>query len=230
MLDDIVRRQLPFATAVALTRVAIDSQAAVRSRLGETFRGPAKQGRAINPRIAKGIRVKPASKGDWPHPEAQVGVLDEFMALHATGGVKRPKAGSRHIAVPTRLVKRMASGAVPSALKPRPFRNRPSVFVEQERGVDRRIRQRFNARKRAELLRNVGTFYHLVTSARIARTWPVEAQVGETVARTYAGHLDRELTAAVRSARSRSLRFTSELGRTLYLSRRGALGRIPTAG
>jgi hypothetical protein len=226
-LGDLARRQLPFATAVALTRVAVDSQAYARNRLALYFPGPAKQGRSISPRLAKGIRVQAARKTDWPHPRALLGLLDEFMAMHVIGGVKRPEGGASRVAVPTRLVVRTSQGKVPAGLKPRTLRARKSVFVTATSGPAQ-IVQRLGKNRRAAL-RNLGdraTWFSLVTSARIVRSWPLDNDTREVVSAGYADHFERELTAAVRSARVRAGSFTSFEGRSAYLVKRRELGRI----
>ncbi len=219
-LNDLARRQLPFATAVALTRVAVDSREEVARRLPHhfTIRGP---------RVARGVQVDPARKTDWPNPAARVGTRDEFMALHVMGGVKRAQRGATHVAVPTRLIKRTATGAVPARLKPRPLRSRDDVFLE-----DRRIRRRFGARARLDVpvrnLGGVGTYFTLVREARIRPTWPMPTEVERVVGSTYEDHFHRELTAAVRSARVRAGSFTSEQGRAAYLAKRTEAGRLTT--
>lgn len=226
-LDDLVRRQLPFATAVALTRVAVDSQAEARLRLRLYFPGPAKQGRSISPRIAQGIRVRAARKADWPDSFAELGVLDNFMALHVVGGVKRPESDATRIAVPTRLVRHEPTGAVTRGQKPRRLRRLKSVFVTAESGpasIVQRLRK-----GRGGPIANLGsraTWFSLVTSARIRRTWPLDQDVRDVTSATYAAHFERELTAAVRSARVRAGSFSSDDARAAYLVKRRELGRI----
>lgn len=226
-MDDFVRRQLPFATAVALTRVAVDSQEDSRRRLPEHFPGPAKQGRSISPRIAQGIRVRPARKADWPDPAAQVVLLDAFMAHHVTGFEKRPEQGASRVAVPTRIVVRTSHGKVPAGLKPRALRARKSVYVTAETGPAR-IEQRLG-KGRTGPIRNLGAkaaWFTLVTSAHLKRTWPLDEEVRDTTGRTYWAHFERELTAAVRSARVRAGSFSSDDARAAYLVKRRELGRI----
>lgn len=215
------KSQLPFATAAALTRVAKDARKDVAARMGKHFHlAPTK-------RVVKGVQFDRAEKKDWPHPKSRVGTLDDFMARQITGGIKKPEKGAAHLAVPTRLVKKTASGSIPKARKPTPFRERPSVFV-----ADDKIRERFTLRTQASQdvrvanLGGVGTFYNLIDQAVIKPRWPFPKEVEESAASTYAKHFETEITAAVKSARAQLGHFTTEQGKTFYLQARTSLGRI----
>lgn len=218
VLRNFAREQVPFATAVALTRTAQDARAEVVRNLPEHF---TIRGR----RVEQGVRIVPASKKDWPNPTAQVGTKDEFMALQVTGGTKRPKRGARHVSVPTRLVeaRRTGTGSVPSSLKPRQLRERPDVFVSGQA-----IRRRLGKRSKGALLNlgGLGTFYNLVPEAKIKPRWPLPAEVETSATSTYGQHFERELTAAVRSARVRAGSFSSDQGRGAYLAARRPMGRL----
>lgn len=215
MLRDFTFSQLPFATATALTRVAQDSREVVVRAMPQHFKIRSK-------RVLKTVRVERAEKRDWPHPAAKVGILDQFMAIHVTGGQKVPQKGAAHIAVPTSLVHRRPSGSIPPGMKPRALRDRPDVFT-----TDRAINKRLDrARGRLQNLGGVGRFFTLVTSAKIESTWPMPLEVERTAQATYQKHFERELTAAIKSARVRAGHFTSEQGRAAYLAKRVGLGRI----
>lgn len=215
VLRELTLKQVPFATAVALTRVAQDGRAEVVRRMPEHFK-------VRSQRVLKGVTIEPAKKADWPNPTAKVGLLDQFMAVHVTGGDKRPEKGARHIAVPTRLVVRTGSGKVPARLKPRTLRDRPDVFLEQQKIVQRSARRRGQAKN----LGGKGIFFSLVTEAHITASWPMPGEVEKKAGETYGSHFERELTAAVRSARVRGGSFSSDQGRSAYLAKRTELGRI----
>lgn len=214
-LGDFVGKQLPFATATALTRVAQDSREEVVRAMPQHFKIRSK-------RVLKTVRIQPADKRDWPHPQAKVGILDQFMAIHVLGGQKTPQKGAAHIAVPTSLVRRRPSGSILPGYKPRALRDRPDVFTTPVSIVKRLER----ARGPLKNLGGVGRFFSLVTSATIQATWPMPREVERTAGATYEQHFRRELEAAVRSARVRAGHFTSEQGRAAYLAKRVALGRI----
>ena len=111
------RNQIPFAAAVTLTRLAQGSQIALRNGLSQVFTLRADR------RIKAGIRIKPAKKGDFKRQtmNSQVNDVDNFMALHVSGGTKRPSQG-RYVAVPAAGLQvksfRTASGKVKRRFKP----------------------------------------------------------------------------------------------------------------
>ncbi len=84
-----LEKQARFASAVALTRTVKDAQEEVRRQLPERFT-------IRTGWVAKGIRIKPARKNDL---EASVRVLDDFMALQETGGLRKSQSGEA-LAVP----------------------------------------------------------------------------------------------------------------------------------
>lgn len=217
-LRELALRQLPFATAVALTRVAQDAGKHVVDKLPSHFK-------VRTQRTLKTVAVERANKKDWPNVHARVGTKDEFMALQVTGGTKRPQKGAAHIAVPTRLVtaKRTGTGKVPKALKPRQLREREDVFLAQQE-----IRKRLGKRSRGASanLGDVGTFYNLVTSATINPRWPLPQEVETSATQGYGAHFEREMTAAIRSARVRAGKFSSQQGKDAYLAARRTMGRI----
>ncbi|MBF0108739.1 MAG: hypothetical protein HQL76_06150 [Magnetococcales bacterium] len=81
---DTLEKQLRFAAAQALTHTAQDAQVEVKRQLPERF--------TIRTNwLAKGIRIRPASKSTL---SASVLVKDAFMALQETGGDKTSTSGS----------------------------------------------------------------------------------------------------------------------------------------
>lgn len=123
-LNMMATRQVPFATAKALTMTARDVRDTVRSDLPQHFhlRGPG---------LANGLRIVSASKADWPHCKAQAGSILDFMELQETGGTKRPQKGAKNIAIPTKATdnRRSSGGRLPVKAKPRALLDMKSVFV-----------------------------------------------------------------------------------------------------
>lgn len=89
-LDDLAKRQVPFAIALALTRTAQDARTGVVSSLPESFE-------IRNTWVERSFRVTKATKGH--DPVAIMGSLYEPMALQAEGGVKEGERG-KDVAVP----------------------------------------------------------------------------------------------------------------------------------
>ncbi|MEO5335214.1 MAG: hypothetical protein H7839_24650, partial [Magnetococcus sp. YQC-5] len=82
-------KQIQFASALTLTNLAKDAQAEVRRELPQRF--------TIRTNwISKGIQIRSASKNDL---KATVLVLDQFMAIQETGGIKEGVFG-RALGVP----------------------------------------------------------------------------------------------------------------------------------
>lgn len=126
-LDDLAQRQVPFATARALTAMADAAAVANRRALPSIFDRP-------TPFTRAGIAVQPAKKN---HLVARVFVKErqaEYLALEETGGVRRPErsrqggSGTGQALVVPRAVRRNAFGNIPfrglAALK-----RRKDVFV-----------------------------------------------------------------------------------------------------
>jgi hypothetical protein len=76
-----LKRQIPYATARALTMLAKDAQAEIRERLGEDFTIRAT-------RVSKGIVAQGATKR---HLVSMVGSVDKYMAQQALGATLRGK-------------------------------------------------------------------------------------------------------------------------------------------
>ena len=183
----IARTQLPFAEAAGLTDTAKSAQAFVQKRMTRSFT-------VRNRGVTRAIAIEPAKKRDNPR-RSLVGTRPwaEFLTLHTTGGVKRSKGGHR-IAVPTRIVKRGATGRVLKRFKPRKLRKKKGFDPQQLEE-----KQRISVRTRRT--RGASIFYNLRRRVKIKRTWPFADQVGREARRVYPKHFRRRLEHAVRTAR-----------------------------
>lgn len=141
-LNDQERKQLPFANALALTRTAQAAQRDTRESIPRRFKLRARG----MPRAA--VRIRPASKHDWPHQEASVGVTKKFrfLADHEEGTVRRPSKGHR-LTIPM-AIKRTSRGKIPKAKTPTRMREKKSVYVDDENREIRRRPPRRGARDR----------------------------------------------------------------------------------
>jgi hypothetical protein len=119
----IADRQIPFATALALTRTAQDVQAEIRRQMPQRFT-------VRNAWIQKGVIIRKATKQDLT---ALVIDRDDFMTLQETGGIKVPRG--RSVAVP-QAVRVNKRGIVPRAQRPSALKGNPAVFRATIRGVD----------------------------------------------------------------------------------------------
>jgi hypothetical protein len=96
-LDKIHRRQIPFATARALTWTAKEAQAAIQNQIPIIFKVSRKWWLAKQP---TGIKIRPATKIE---PVAAVYTQAYFADLQERGGTKIPFKG-RGLLVPTEQV------------------------------------------------------------------------------------------------------------------------------
>lgn len=122
-LDDIQRRQVPYATARALTFTARKAQEKVQAIFdGGTFRVRSQSARN---RLKKGVRFQPADKRDFPMA-ASVSDIDYFMELQETGGTKTPEH-TQHLAVP-RQIRPSPNAPIPRGNRPKDLIGKPKVF------------------------------------------------------------------------------------------------------
>ncbi|MEM7308885.1 MAG: hypothetical protein AAF682_19540 [Planctomycetota bacterium] len=185
---ELAERQLPFATAAALTDTAQAGRDKLRDTLDQHFRVRARR------RLERGITIQRAEKRDWPRPFAVIGTRDEFMALHVTGGVKRPQRGASRLAIPAKWIKRTTTGRIPKRWKPRQVRDRKSAFV-----TDDAIKHRPGKRARVQLQ----TVHLLRKRARIEPTWPFVAIVEREARTVFPKRMVRRLRLAVITAKNR---------------------------
>jgi len=210
LMAETVRRwaqdQIPFAAAVALTRLSQDVRAAEIADLPSRLRVHGK-------RLAQGFRVRRAEKRDWPHITSEVGSLDEFMVLQEYGGTKRPTQGAQHLAIPARYVEARRSATTGRFAR----RLLPRGDPRQRKIPGRQIRQK---------VRGAGdvALWILARQATIHPRLKFRAVAQENAGRRYEAHFTRELEAAIKSARVRSGSFSSEAGRLAYLKARAGVG------
>lgn len=118
-----VVKQLPFATALALTRTAQDVQTEERRELAQRFT-------LRNNWVSNGIRIKAATKAN---PEAIVFQKDDFMVLQETGGTKHARGKSLAIPEAARTNKR---GIVTAGNRPNALKGKRGIFRKTIRGTD----------------------------------------------------------------------------------------------
>jgi hypothetical protein len=119
-VKELEKRQLPFVMASALTSVAKDAQAAVQRSASAAFK-------LRNSWTRQGVRIKPALKaGVNGRIEADVHTDTEnrstgapdYMGRQEDGGTRLPYGGRAYMCVPTKYLRQMAPGPIPSELRP----------------------------------------------------------------------------------------------------------------
>lgn len=176
-------KQVPFATALALTRTAQDAQFEVRRQLPSRFI-------IRNSWISQGIRITPATKSTL---ESAVYSKDDFMVRQETGGTKTPISGSS-IAVPE-AVRTNKRGIVTAANRPRALLNKPRTFIATIGGV-RGIWQRTTKKRKPLRL-----LFALVPSVRVSARFGFEKTVRAIVESRFARQFQLAFLQALRTAR-----------------------------
>lgn len=184
----LARDQLPFASAVTLTRLAMVGRDRVRQGMPSHFT-------LRNRRPQRGIQIERAEKRDWPFQKALVGTRDAFMADHALGRVRRPQR-SRTLAIPTRFVvaQRTTTGKIPKRLRP------PSVL--RRRGAFVKRRQIMASQRGAK--RNLRIFHHLRSAVNIRKRWPMQREVQQIVQARHGVIFRAEMEKAVATSKARA--------------------------
>lgn len=188
-LDKIQKKELPTAIRNALSDTAFD----VRKRIvNRTF---PRSFNLRNKRFAsQAMRVKKATKTNLV-----ASVFDpkrrEWLARHVTGGIKKPRG--RNLAIPVGI-KRLASGKIGKAKRPRALLNKPKTFaVKNDKGrLHAGIYQR-----RGKKQYPIKLLYIFSSSAAIRRRFPFYEDANSTATRSFPNKFRRELSFALRRAR-----------------------------
>lgn len=128
-LDDLGRRQLPFAISRTINATLFDIR---RHQVEHTFPTAFDLRNKSLPRVA--LRVEVSTKLDL------TGRLFDrlnlsYLEKHARGGVKIPIG--RHLAIPTNELRgRRGAKGMPKNLRPRQVLNKPKAFRQKVRGQD----------------------------------------------------------------------------------------------
>ena len=168
-VQNLFRKQVPFATAAALTQLAREARDKQRSEIRERFT-------ARSQRFKNTFRHVPAEKRTWPNTFSVVGVLDDWAARHEGGGIFRPGRSERW-AIPGREIKRTKGGAVKSRFKPKNIIASGRGFLAE--GETWRGRNRTDAilLKVGRSKRKIRLAYTLVPRARLDRRLKMEQTV-----------------------------------------------------
>lgn len=186
-LNRVAQKQVPFATARALTWTAKDAQAAIRQKVQSSM--------ILRRKWAlSGIRIKAAQKRHGLNGMfAEVGSVDWFMAdqLGETSNVRKPRS-SRYRAIP-RKVRRTRASAIPRSKRPKALLSRSNVFVQERVKGRPAIWQR--QAKGLKLL------YTLTPEQRITPVFSFNDAVAKLAADRFPRHWLRSMNEAVATAK-----------------------------
>ncbi len=184
MLNELRTKQLPYASALALTRTAQDVQSTIRAELPEHFI-------IRRPWVRQGIRIVPARKGDWPAQASQVYSRDWFMYYQEEGGTK---SGSE--SVPRGPLAAMSEGGT---VIPRP--KWPGRLLAQRGGHDTgyfyersAVYQRLPGHRLAKM-------WQLLPSVDVKARWEMRHRSAQVATEAFQGEFAKAMGQAVSSAK-----------------------------
>ena len=181
-----VNRELPWATAIALTRTAQDARKQLAEDLPSQFT-------IRTPYVARRLRYVKATPSNRV---AYVGHLDEFMRLQAEGG-SRPAAASGFVAVPTAALRgsdnrgTTKKSAFPGALV------RRGAFTAPTASGSIALYRRTST---GELER----LYTLARSAEVRKAWPFAATVSRVAGERFPVRFREAMVKGLARARRRA--------------------------
>lgn len=184
-LDSVGKKQLPFATALALTQTAKDVQKAELKHLHTRFtirnKWPERGPYAIKVQSATKKRLfsKVFTNADW-------------MPVHEFGGIKTPEGNN--LAIPTSNVKRGKTGKITKGQRPQ---NLKRSFILTQSNGQKGIWKRTGRGKRSE----IKPMYWLEPRAKIKEWWDWFRVGFTTVNRTFNKNFSRALDRAIRTAK-----------------------------
>jgi hypothetical protein len=117
-VDEARSKDIPFATAKALTRTAQDAQIEVKRDIGRLFT-------LRNSWTQQNIKITPAQKLSWPI-EAEVytdtgnASAPDYLVAQEDAALKVPHDGHLHVAIPTQILRSLIGKGtvIPAALRP----------------------------------------------------------------------------------------------------------------
>ena len=231
LLDDLEARQVPFALAASLTQIAGDGRDEVVRTLPERFT-------LRRDRVARGLRIKPASKRTL---EALVFTRNWYMADQQVGAVRRTRSGAARF-VPSLNVREggVFRGEIRRGLRPKQLLR--GIDLDAPRPLRRKRKSRgrkaaakpFLARTRTGkvgLFRRTGTparaaierLYTLEDAVTVKPRLGLDETVGGVAAKRFRQVFLERLQRAFETARKRP-------GRRLFIDRLRRGGPVRISG
>lgn len=178
-----LQRQIPFATAKALTQTAKDAQKAVATRINTVFDKP-------TPFTQKAVGITPANKATLTSRVFLKDIQAAYLGLQITGGTRTPK--KRAIVVPAQALRLNQYGNIPKG-KVKALLSRSDTFSGRINGVP----GIWQTTKRGKL--KLLVLYK--PQATYKKRFPFYEIAKREIARTIVPNLQRALADAIRTAR-----------------------------
>ena len=197
-------KQVPYATSLAINSMAEEIRAAEIANLEKKF---TLRSQWYKPRKKYGINVKPSNKKNKVI-QASIFTKAPWMNRHVTGEDKYPVYG-KHIAVPTKYVKRTKTGKIPKAMQPR---NLKGSFVNTSRkgnltlyrGTQKVARTHKHPRGTGNKVYKkypIQPMYILVNKAEIDKSWYFYKTAKVLFTKKMRDHFSKAMAEAMRTAR-----------------------------
>ena len=182
-LEAAYKKQIPFATARALTTTAKDAQLTLKQELPSIFT-------LRNKHLQRGIRIDPATKTKL---EAAVGSVDSEVVDHVFGGVRTERR------IPQQAIQPVITKKVPKSKRPRPLiakgGRRQPFFIRSKTGTALLVRKERGKDAGLE------TLYAFDKRVRIEKRFAFEEIVGGVVAKKWENNMIESLDKALKSAK-----------------------------
>ena len=181
----LARRQLPYATANAINSTCFDIRDnTVKRTYPKAFKVRNKNFARASFRVGKASKYRLEGR-----------VYDrlgrEWLERQARGGTKRPTGSN--LAIPTRNIKRTASGRIGKAKRPRNLRN---AFVADLKGKGKAVYQRYGRKGK-----NIRLAYVLEPRAKVSKRFDFYEDAKRVVDKRFASHFSRAFAHAVRTSK-----------------------------
>lgn len=196
-LSETARKQVPFASALALTTTAAEAMKAVRDEAEDTFT-------LRNRYTLRGIQTNRAEKRDWPNQKAEVGIEKgrDYLIDHALGGKRRGHI-THGRAIPVN-VRRLKSGKIskpqrPGRLLAKKGRKQPFVIQgKHTRNGRDLIAVRTTARRYP-----VKILYAFQKGVNIRKEFMFEQEAEKRVGKVYNREFGRALAKAIATGKAK---------------------------
>lgn len=183
-LDAVARKQIPYATSLALNRTSEKARDKFLGVLSQRITLRTSWWKARN---RFGFNVQPSHKRTWPNLFTIIYTRAPWMTLHETGGIKKPM--KRALAVPTAQVRRTKAGRISKAQRPAGMKN---TFIKEVNGKPILFKR---------LKRGIVPMYVLTPSARINPVLRFNRTISSEVNRLFPGEFSKAFEEARRNAK-----------------------------
>jgi hypothetical protein len=192
-MTDIEKEQLPYASALALTRTAEDVRDAIIKELPDHFKI---RSTWYLPQMKYGIRSTKATKAGQ---QSTVYTNAYWLPLQETGGIKLPP--NKMLALPTEQVKANKNDIITASNRPRALMKSGKAWVGRDRANELVIFQRVGKGTKRGKKDAITVPYVLKPRARIPKRWNFYERGAEVARQVFIGNWHNAMAEALRTAK-----------------------------